>query len=1013
MRGTSVQVDDVTGASGDGRLAFHGRFDPTGETFDGAVSTTAFPLQPVAWPAEGGGTTAIDVGGRLDASIQGRGTLAKPVGKGRVSLRDARYAHVRPGDVDVTLDMTGDGTARLSASAPALATTAAARVAVTTPFAYEATATLTQLTAARLVDAGVLGGETRADIDLDASATLTANGALSHLDASTVDVAVASLGGRLYGLPVALVSPARVRVSGSEISTDGIALSSGGTRVDARGRLAPGVDGDLRVDAAGDLADLSPLAARFSGRAALGRGRFTATVSASGPVQAPRLSGGVAVEAAALQLDGWPIIDGLAVDAALADGRIDLRRFAARVDDATLSASGGVPLRLLAGFVPERVLGANPSTGEAKLSAAATNLSLATLGKLAGNVPGGDLSGRADVRAELAASRLAWPAITGTVSVDRGTVNVGEAEIHQVGVAEIHVAGGQARFEEWRWTGAGTDIALLGDVDFVRRPVAYAVEARGLVDLSLIGAVLPGRTAGSLRADVRASRGHGDDGVTGELVIAGGAWLDRASNVALSDLSGTIRLRNDRMVSDGLTGRLNGGEVTVTGALGWPDGTLRGALSIVARGVTLEYPTSVLNDVEAELQLASPGPRDTPLGITGTARVRPGVLTASLRELAAMFTPGTPPLPTPERERRQRLFATVGLDVAVETADDLLAETNDLRAQASASVRLTGTLASPGMLGRADIRADGELFLAARLYEIDGGRIDFVDANRIDPRITLVARTRISEYEVEMQLTGPIDRVQFRLRSDPPLGQGDLASLLTTGQTLKERREQSETAASESAGAQVLSAVSSEQLGRIGRLFGVDTIRIENSTRDLSAADLDPVARLSVSKGLGPYLEVVYSQSLQENDDLAWILRYRPGWRDIEAKATFTTGDGETYEIRQELRFGGGASQAANRKTKRPIPPRVSSVVVTGVPAAEATEIAGDLALRRGKRFDAYKWQRDRKRVEGYYRDRDRLRTTVSAVRTPSPDGGEIALEFQVERGPLSTLRVEGFEFDS
>jgi len=55
--------------------------------------------------------------------------------------------------------------------------------------------------------------------------------------------------------------------------------------------------------------------------------------------------------------------------------------------------------------------------------------------------------------------------------------------------------------------GGRDDIALVGDLDFLRQPVAYTIEARGPADLSLVGTVLPGRTAGHLRADVRVSRG--------------------------------------------------------------------------------------------------------------------------------------------------------------------------------------------------------------------------------------------------------------------------------------------------------------------------------------------------------------------------------------------------------------------------------------------------------------------------------------------------------------------------
>jgi outer membrane protein assembly factor BamA/autotransporter translocation and assembly factor TamB len=1012
LRGSTIGFESVSATSGEGRLSIDGFLDPTRETFDVKVGATGVTLAPIALPAADGRTRLVDVAGILDLAFQGRGTLARPVGSGRASLRNARYGEVLPGEVAATVEMTGDGHALVTAAIPSLSATLTGSVGTQWPSPFETTVSVRGLSVAQLAATGIARA-IAGDVAATASGTVVATGRLDDLEATVLDVSLESAEGRACGVPVRLSRPARIHIAADEISTEEVAFVSGQTSIVAGGRLTGADDGALRVTADGQLGDLVPIAARLAGRAAIADGSFKGVLAATGPARAPRLAGGLTVAGGRVQLDGWPAVDAIALDVALADGQVALRRFSARLDEASVEVSGVAPLGFFGAGLPQRVLRANPAQGQASLSAAADDLSLATLGKLAGSIPGADLNGRGDVRAELTAPRADLASLTGTVVVERATLAVGDLAINQVGAAEVRVANGTARFDEWRWSGAGTDLALVGDLDFLRRPVAYAIEARGPADLSLVGTVLPGRTAGHLRADVRASRGHGEDGITGELVLERASWVDRGLNVALSDLSGTVRLRRDRVLFDGLAGRFNGGDVAITGAMvREPDATLGGALGIVARNVTVEYPASVVNDLDADLQFSSPGPRDARYGLTGTVQVRPGVLSASLRELALMFLPGPQALPTPETERRQRLFANVGLDIEVRTADDLVADSNELRAQLGAQVRLTGTLATPGVLGRADIRDEGELFLAGRLYELQGGRIDFVDANRIDPRLSLVALTRISTYEVQMQLTGPIDNVQFRLRSDPPLSQADLASLITTGQTLKERREQAGSGASDAAGAQVLSAVSSETLGRIGRMFGVDTVRIESSTRNLSAVDLDPVARLSVTKELGDYFEVVYSQSLEENDDLAWILTYKSGWRDLELKGTFTTNQGETYELRQEFRFGGGAKGPTRRRPSRPHAPEVSGVTVDGATPAEAAEILGELSVRQGRKFDVYKWRRDKDRVERYYRERNRLRTTVSAGRRPSADGATIALDYELDRGPVATLRTVGHTFD-
>lgn len=1009
-RGGVVALREVTAASGDGRLSLDGEFQWPAQRVQMRASASAWPLRPIQLPGESGAPRSIDVEGELDLSLELDGPLEAPRGAGRLSVAHARYGTVRPGPLDVIFTARGDGFVRLEATAPLFGATAVASVGASSPFTYQASAQFVELDLSRLSDAGVLEPSWQGQVSGTASATVEATGTLADAGQSTLDVALARLAADVYGLPVALAAPAALRVSADEFSSEGITLRTGGSVVRAQGRLTGAPDGRFAVEVDGDVRDLLPLWARVTGRAAIGSGPIAASILARGPLDAPVLTGRLEVRDVAVQADALPSLTRFSADATVADGFLVLRSARGRLWEADVTAEGAVPLRYLGTALPARVMEANPSRGDASLRLAVKDLTLATLGRLAGTPPGEDLSGAFDLRADLSAADASLDALAGTVWVDRGTFTASDITITQADPALIEVRDGTAAFEEWRWTGAKSDVALRGRVALAASPLTYEVEARGPIDLALLAPVLPGRTAGTLRLDVRATREAGGDRLSGEVVLSGGAWIDRSLQVALADAHGTIALRGDRVVFEQVSARLNGGDVTLAGSLAWPSngGGVQGALEITGRGVTLEYPPRVVNELDATLQVITPGPRDTPIGVTGRVLVRPGALRASLRELAQMFAPAAPVAPGTAAARRERLLSSVGVDIAIETADDLVANSNDLRAQLGASVRLTGTLARPGVLGRLDIREDGELFLAGRLYRLRGGRIEFVDATRVDPRLTLLGETTVSDYEVEMQLTGPVDRLDLRLRSNPPLSQGDLASLLTTGQTLQERRENVPEADSDAARTQLLSLVSSEYLGVLGRHLGFDTVRIESSTRDLSAIDLDPVARLSVTKGLGPYFTVIYSQSLQESDDIAWILRFRPGWREVEAKSTFESGGGETYEIRQELEFGGGYARPSRlSRPTRGEAPRVSAVTIDGVPDEEAAEVRERLRIDAGDRFDVFRWQRDRERMEQYHRDNGRLRTTVFASRRTDPAGG-VALAYRVDRGPLVSMRVEG-----
>jgi hypothetical protein len=139
---------------------------------------------------------------------------------------------------------------------------------------------------------------------------------------------------------------------------------------------------------------------------------------------------------------------------------------------------------------------------------------------------------------------------------------------------------------------------------------------------------------------------------------------------------------------------------------------------------------------------------------------------------------------------------------------------------------------------------EGELFFGEAVSR-HVGRIEFADPTAIEPRPTSwptrawpATTSRCSCWEP----CRPDDAADV----GSPLSEGDLASLLATGRTLDERSG----VTGDEAKAQLISAVSSEY-SVVGRWFGLDTVRIEQNNTDLSATDLDPVARLNVTKTFG------------------------------------------------------------------------------------------------------------------------------------------------------------------
>ena len=65
------------------------------------------------------------------------------------------------------------------------------------------------------------------------------------------------------------------------------------------------------------------------------------------------------------------------------------------------------------------------------------------------------------------------------------------------------------------------------------------------------------------------------------------------------------------------------------------------------------------------------------------------------------------------------------------------------RLDVGASLRLVGTAANPGVLGRLQAADDGEIYLGGNTYRIERLTIDLTNPRAITPEVNFSAQTRI------------------------------------------------------------------------------------------------------------------------------------------------------------------------------------------------------------------------------------------------------------------------------
>lgn len=201
----------------------------------------------------------------------------------------------------------------------------------------------------------------------------------------------------------------------------------------------------------------------------------------------------------------------------------------------------------------------------------------------------------------------------------------------------------------------------------------------------------------------------------------------------------------------------------------------------------------------------------------------------------------------------------VRLGIDVHLPGTLEVETALARLTLRGELRVVGSSAQPGVVGRIEMLPGGELTLGVNRYELEKGVVSFSNPERIDPFLDVLARTVVESIEVNVTLQGTLDHLASSFSSNPPLTEMDILSLLALGAP-------SGVGGETSAGVVATSLLSDQIAGTVAKrartLLDVDQLRLDPY---LSSESNAPAARVIVVKRLSQDWTVTYSTNLASN----------------------------------------------------------------------------------------------------------------------------------------------------
>ena len=339
-----------------------------------------------------------------------------------------------------------------------------------------------------------------------------------------------------------------------------------------------------------------------------------------------------------------------------------------------------------------------------------------------------------------------------------------------------------------------------------------------------------------------------------------GSFRLPGTRTILSQVEGTVFLSSGDVQLEGMDFRFMGGRGRASGRIRKRDDTIVLALDGTASGVRFEVLPNLDSRLSGTWRLI--GPIDDLL-LSGDITVDRMSLTT--KEAVASMLLGW--LETTGRGSTGGGGLNLALRVDAEETIEL--RNPFVRLKGSASLEVTGTSNSPGLVGQVEMLEGGEATLLGNRYEIERGSLNFSNPAAIEPFIDLQAATWIQEYQVTVQISGTVDHFVTTAVSTPPLSTPDIYSLLGVGYT---GRGYGSGAVGLGLASSILSSELTSVLSRRAQLaLPVDQVRVDPFAADSTG---NPTARLSLIKQITPAWTVILQSTLSGEREQVVISRW-------------------------------------------------------------------------------------------------------------------------------------------
>ncbi|MDH4231109.1 MAG: translocation/assembly module TamB domain-containing protein, partial [Nitrospirota bacterium] len=308
----------------------------------------------------------------------------------------------------------------------------------------------------------------------------------------------------------------------------------------------------------------------------------------------------------------------------------------------------------------------------------------------------------------------------------------------------------------------------------------------------------------------------------------------------ISSLNGYLYVDNDKVVLQGLSGKVGGGDIDISGILYlkkfsfkrfYVEAKLANITTSVSKNFSVNFGGNILYKGTPEAQIVS---GDITIN---NARYRERVEWKSWLLKAKA---------TEKIKSEISNLEKAELNIKIAAKNNISVDNNVARAVFSADMVLRGTIYRPILFGRLET-SEGAVYFRNNQFDILHASADFADPRRINPVFEISAETAVKGYRIKLNLEGQLEHFNMSLSSDPPLKEMDVLALLTVGQTSGELKGLEGGVGASEATSFVTGKMQDVMEERLKSITGLDRFQIDPYVSK-SSGTVEP--RVTVSKRL-------------------------------------------------------------------------------------------------------------------------------------------------------------------